>query len=83
MKKVGILTTQYPYGRGEQFLEQEILFWEKQSSLEVVIFPYDCQGLQRYLPSNINIDKSFSFSVNYFYFFILIFKSFFLREIFY
>lgn len=83
MKNVGILTTQYPYGRGEQFLEQEILFWGMQTSLRVILFPHICQGLQRNIPSNITLDKNFSFSVNYFYFFILIFQSFFLKEIFY
>ncbi len=83
MNKVGILTTNYPYGVGEQFLEQEILFWGEQTSLEVSLLPYNCKGSQRPVPAKVIINKDFSFSINYFYIFILIFQSFFWKELFY
>ena len=58
MKKTIIfLTSTYPFGNGEEFIESEIPYWADHD-INLVIMPMSCQGKARSYPSNVTIDKS-------------------------
>ena len=54
MKKLILITSQFPYGNGEQFLETEIKYYH---GIEVVIMPITISGEKRTIPNNIIIDR--------------------------
>lgn len=83
MKTISILTTSYPYGKGEQFLEEEIKYWSHTDRLKVNLVPYLNYGTKRSIPKNIHLDNEFGFKLNYLNLFNLIFCSFFWKEVIY
>ncbi len=84
MKNIKLLTSRYPYGVGEQFLEEEIIHWAKwDSACTLEVMPFVKDGNLRYLPEEIRVNESYSFKINYIYFFTLITFSFFWKEIIY
>ncbi|NCU24686.1 hypothetical protein DZC41_14755 [Acinetobacter haemolyticus] len=84
MKNIKLLTSRYPYGVGEQFLEEEIIHWAKwDSACTLEVMPFVKDGNLRYLPEEIRVNESYSFKINYIYFFALITFSFFWKEIIY
>lgn len=84
MKNIKLLTSRYPYGVGEQFLEEEIVHWAKwDSACTLEVMPFVKDGNLRYLPKEIRVNESYSFKINYIYFFALIISSFFWKEIIY
>jgi glycosyltransferase involved in cell wall biosynthesis len=57
VKDIIIVTANFPFLPGEQFLETEISFWGKRPGLSVTVLPLsmgDSNG--RYLPDNVKID---------------------------
>src|SRR5680860_1457470 len=55
MTRIAILTSNFPFPPGEQFLETEILHWGF-SQHEVVILPLTSPGSPRPLPKNVTLD---------------------------
>lgn len=51
-----LFTSSFPFGKGEQFIETEILFLAK-AYKEVHIYPLDCTGYERPLPANAFVKK--------------------------
>ena len=54
-----VLTSAFPYGRGEEFLESEISYLSK-SFERVIIAPQQITGNRRPLPANVSIDTALS-----------------------
>jgi len=54
VKKLVILTLEYPYGNGESFLANELDFYSKQN-IKVYLVPLKTQGLPRSIPSGITL----------------------------
>ena len=55
MKKVLLITSQFPYGTGEQFLETEVKYYGR--DIELTIIPCVKSGDCREVPSHITIDN--------------------------
>lgn len=55
MKNLLLLTAQYPFGKGETFLEQEIKFLAK--NFNVTILSRDGSGIKRKVPENVKVFK--------------------------
>lgn len=77
------MTTAFPYGTSEQFLEEEVQYWAEDIRFKVGIYPAKISEIERKIPKNIIILKSRKKGLNLFSFFLLIFQSFFWREIYY
>ena len=56
--KIAILTNSYPYYPGEQFLEEEILYWNDFPSRKIILIPLSSKGSPRKTPKNVGIDLS-------------------------
>ena len=54
MKRVVILTQEYPFGNGESFLTSELFFYSKHK-IEVVLVPFKTAGNLRILPSGVSL----------------------------
>ena len=54
-KKIAFLTAKFPFEGGEQFIENEIPYWEDDNTT-LIIFPMVCEGEVRYYPENVQID---------------------------
>lgn len=79
-----ILTTNFPYSDGEQFIEKEIPFWVKTPFEHVYIFPYQTNGQKRFVPEGIEtVEEDLPKNIlNLLYVFvILLCQSFFYREL--
>lgn len=84
MKNLILLTENFPYGGGEQFLEAEIKHWENTGFDNVYIIPNSCNGEARDIPSSIKIlNNSKKTKNNLLYAFISLFSSIFYKEIYY
>lgn len=59
-KTVLILTSNYPYHPGEQFLETEMLSWAKNFDGRVVLMPKQMRGRPRNLPVGITLSSALS-----------------------
>lgn len=60
MKKIALLTTSYPHGTGEQFIESEIGYWSEVSGVEceLTIFPSSISNEKsRSVPTNIIVNN--------------------------
>jgi glycosyltransferase involved in cell wall biosynthesis len=57
-KTVLFLTSAYPYFPGEQFIEDEIVFWGEQQNVDVVVAPGLAKGIPRPIPKSIDVDLS-------------------------
>lgn len=55
-KNIILLTNGYPYEKGEQFLETEILYLSKKFS-KIYIYPISWNGVKRDLPQNVEVIK--------------------------
>src|SRR5680860_308568 len=55
-KTVLLLTESFPYPSGEQFLEEEVIYWDKFFSGKLIILPVHANGVPRSLPENIEVD---------------------------
>ena len=55
MKRLIILTNNFPYDGGEQFIESEIFYWKNSKFDEVLILPNQYKGGIRDIPSNISV----------------------------
>jgi glycosyltransferase involved in cell wall biosynthesis len=60
IKKIILLTSCFPYYPGEQFLEEEIKYWDSEFSGQLTILPINANGSPRKTPTNIKIDLSLS-----------------------
>lgn len=58
MKQVFLLTNSFPYFPGEQFIENEIVFWGLQEGADLTIIPLLADGVPRPVPSNVRVDIS-------------------------
>lgn len=74
MKKILIITWNYPYYPGEQFLETEIEFWGNNEKIDITILPSNTRGKPRKIPPNIKLRKIFNYRYNVF---LIIFQIFF------
>lgn len=58
-KNIIIITSAFPFPPGEQFLEDEIIYWGKTSYFdEITILPFSAAGKARDLPKGIKVDTS-------------------------
>lgn len=58
--RVMIITSHYPYGQGEQFLEAEMAVWQREYSGPLVIMPASATGRQRTIPPGAEISSMLS-----------------------
>jgi len=56
--EIAIITNQYPYLRGEHFVETEMKFWPDTSFSKVTVLPLSAAGPRRALPTGIQVDLS-------------------------
>ena len=60
MKKIILVTSNFPYYGGEQFLETEVKYYCKNKNIEFVIIPLSYTNIRkRDIPSFIKVDKTF------------------------
>ena len=78
MKKILIITWNYPYYPGEQFLETEIEFWGNNEGVDIIILPSNTRGEPREIPQNIKLIKIFNQRNDFFFIIFQIFFSKFL-----
>lgn len=78
MKKILIITWNYPYYPGEQFLETEIEFWGNNEGVDIIILPSNTRGDPREIPQNIKLIKIFNQRNDFFFIIFQIFFSKFL-----
>lgn len=85
MKCIAILTAAYPYYPGEQFIEDEIVFWATQRSIKLILIPMNARGTPRNIPNSIEIDltlsNSNSIANKIFYIFKSLISNIFWREV--
>ena len=74
MKKILIITWNYPYYPGEQFLGTEIEFWGNNKGVDIIILPSNTRGEPREIPQNIKLIKIFNQRNDFFF---IIFQFFF------
>ena len=55
MKKIILITSDFPYSRGEQFLETEIKYY-RYENVKVIILPIKKNSKKRVIPENIVVD---------------------------
>jgi glycosyltransferase involved in cell wall biosynthesis len=63
LKRIVLFTNSFPFGKGEEFLETEILYWEEyvtNKKCTLTIIPQNFMGEKRVLPKNISVDISFA-----------------------
>lgn len=84
MKRLIILTNNFPYDGGEQFIESEIFYWKNSKFDEVLILPNQYKGGIRDIPSNISVvGKPSSKIKKLFFVFLAFFSPIFFKEILY
>ncbi|MBP1464749.1 glycosyltransferase [Candidatus Chloroploca sp. M-50] len=84
MKEIWILTSAFPYGSGEQFLETEIKYWCQLEGVKVTYLPILAKGEMRPVPTNMSIDRCIAHNNPSRKFFSLVqalFSVIFLREV--
>jgi len=59
IKRVILLTSSFPYGNGEQFLETEIEYLSRRFK-KITIIPMSTGGIKRAIPKNIFVDENFA-----------------------
>lgn len=57
MERLVLITSSFPFGAGEQFLESEVKHWDR-DDIDVVIAPVAATGRAREVPSGISVDTS-------------------------
>ena len=57
-KQVLLITENYPFYPGEQFLEDEIRFWAEAEDIELTIAPLNSRGEPRPVPETIQVNKA-------------------------
>jgi len=67
MKKILIITWNYPYYPGEQFLGTEIEFWGNNEGFDIIILPSNTRGEPREIPQNIKLIKIFNQRNDFFF----------------
>lgn len=55
-KNLVLFTSSFPYGKGEQFIETEILFLSK-AFAQIYIYPLNSDGNRREVPANVQVMK--------------------------
>lgn len=75
MKKILIITWNYPYYPGEQFLGTEIEFWGNNEGFDIIILPSNTRGEPREIPQNIKLIKIFNQRNDFFFIIFQIFFS--------
>lgn len=60
MINIWIITSYFPYGLGEQFLETEIKFWAENQQATITLLPMRTSEVIRPLPCNIAVDLCLS-----------------------
>ena len=58
MKKLVLITNAFPYLPGEQFIQEEILYWAEQKRFSVTILPIRKHENRRTIPDNIVINDA-------------------------
>ncbi len=58
--KLAVLTSSYPYYPGEQFIENEVEYWEKSAFTTVFVLPWLVTGSARQIPEKIQVDLCLS-----------------------
>lgn len=56
MPQIIILTSAFPFPAGEQFLEDEIPYWSKSGTSDIVLMPATAGGYARAVPDDIRVD---------------------------
>jgi colanic acid/amylovoran biosynthesis glycosyltransferase len=56
--RIAMLTNAYPYHPGEQFIEDEIGYWARNTVAKVTVLPAVAQGEPRSLPDGVAVDLS-------------------------
>ncbi len=56
--RVYLLTSTFPFGTAEQFLEAETHYWSLRKDVELTIIPTRCPASMRDLPDNVQVDTS-------------------------
>lgn len=84
-KTVLLLTENFPFLPGEQFLEEEVIYWEKFFDGKLVILPANARGKARSIPEGIDVDLALSKNVSLFQsvrcIFVALFSRIFIREL--
>ncbi len=57
MQSLLLFTSSFPYGKGEQFLEDEVEFLSEIFRVKIIPFSYGGRTIPRKLPKNIKVDK--------------------------
>lgn len=55
MKSIIFLTSSFPFDGGEQFIEEEIKYWENTKFKDIYLLPHSQNGDCRYYPENIKL----------------------------
>ncbi|WP_439185255.1 glycosyltransferase [Carboxylicivirga taeanensis] len=64
IKDIYLFTDQYPYGKGEQFIENEIKYVSSRKDINLIIVPTLIDvNQQRVVPEEIKIDRTLAFSL--------------------
>lgn len=66
-KKILLLTANFPYYPGEQFLEEEIKYWATNFPDRVIILPGNISDVSRKISGNIAVDNSLAIKENVVY----------------
>lgn len=84
-KKTLLITENFPYLPGEQFLEEEVIYWHKFNDVALTILPIRAEGAARELPPNIQVSNDLSRKLpsyaTAFLFLRAVFSSVFVKEI--
>ena len=56
--KIWLFTFSYPFGIGEQFLHEEVIFFSQQEGLELIIVPFKTDTPSRVIPENVKVDTT-------------------------
>src|SRR5690554_5373561 len=76
-RKVLLITENFPYLPGEQFLEEEVVCWGEFFDGDLIVLPVKASGFPRTVPDNIQIEMCLTKKVPSYYDVVHLFKAFF------
>ena len=83
MKNLILLTNRFPYEGGEQFIETEIEFWNRNSFDNVYIIPHSDSDTLRKMPLNIILVEPSNKNYNFVYGLIALLSPILYKEFYY
>lgn len=82
--KILLVTENFPFYPGEQFLEDEVACWSEETEVDLTVAPLTMRGEQRKVPDFIRVDTSLAeYHLKFKHYIKAIFSRLFLIEIFY